>query len=114
MISFSRTDNSVMARWWWTIDRWTVAAIGLLIVFGVMLTMAASPPVADRLGYDSFHFVRRQLIYLPLAITMLIAVSLLSPLGVRRLALSAFVIALALVAVTLLFGDEIKGARRWI
>lgn len=114
MISFARTDTSVMSRWWWTIDRWTVAAIGLLIVFGVMLTMAASPPVADRLGYDSFHFVRRQLIYLPLAITMLIGVSLLSPLGVRRLALSAFVIALALVVVTLQFGAEIKGARRWI
>ena len=114
MISFARTDTSVMSRWWWTIDRWTVAAIGLLIVFGVMLTMAASPPVADRLGYDSFYFVRRQLIYLPLAITMLIAVSLLSPLGVRRLALSAFVIALALVVVTLQFGAEIKGARRWI
>jgi cell division protein FtsW len=114
MISFARTDTSVMARWWWTIDRWTVAAIGLLIVFGVMLTMAASPPVADRLGYDSFHFVRRQLIYLPLAITMLIAVSLLSPRGVRRLALGAFVVSLALVVVTLQFGEEIKGARRWI
>lgn len=114
MISFARTDTSVMARWWWTIDRWTVAAIGLLIVFGVMLTMAASPPVADRLGFDSFHFVRRQLFYLPLAIAMMIGVSLLSPIGVRRLALSAFVIALALVAVTLQFGPEIKGARRWI
>lgn len=114
MISFTRADTSVMARWWWTIDRWTVAAIGLLIVFGVMLTMAASPPVADRLGYESFHFVRRQLFFLPLAIAVLIGASLLSPLGVRRLAVSAFVIALILVVITLQFGTEIKGARRWI
>lgn len=114
MISFARTDTSVMARWWWTVDRWTVAAIGLLIVFGVMLTMAASPPVADRLGFDSFHFVRRQLVYLPLAIAVLISVSLLSPLGVRRLALSIFIVALCLVVVTVQFGEEIKGARRWV
>ena len=114
MIAFARTDTSVMGRWWWTIDRWTVAAIALLIVFGVMLTMAASPPVADRLGYDSFHFVRRQLAYLPLAVALLVAVSLLSPRGVRRLAFATFAATVALVAVTVFYGAEINGARRWI
>jgi len=114
MISFDRTDTSVVARWWWTIDQWTVAAIALLIVFGAILSLAASPPVADRLGYDSYHFVRRQLFFMPLAIMLLIGVSLLSPRGVRRLA--AIILGLGIVAViaTLAFGSEIKGARRWI
>lgn len=114
MIAFARTDTSVMGRWWWTVDRWTVAAIGLLIVFGVMLTMAASPPVADRLGYDSFHFVRRQLVYLPIAVALLVGVSLLSPRGVRRLAFGLFAVACAAVALTVAFAPEINGARRWI
>jgi cell division protein FtsW len=114
MIFFDRTDTSVVARWWWTIDQWTVAAIALLIVFGAILSLAASPPVADRLGYDSYHFVRRQLFFMPLAIMLLIGVSLLSPRGVRRLA--AIILGLGIVAViaTLAFGSEIKGARRWI
>jgi cell division protein FtsW len=114
MSVFARTDRSVMGRWWWTVDRWTVAAIALLIVFGAMLTMAASPAVADRLGYDSFHFVRRQLAFLPIAVLVLIGVSLLSPTGVRRLAFGIFWLGLALVCATLLFGAEINGARRWI
>src|SRR5690606_37948460 len=114
MIAFARTDTSIMGRWWWTVDRWTVAAIALLIVFGVMLTMTASPPVADRLGYDSFHFVRRQLAYLPLAVTLLVGVSLLSPRGVRRLAIGLFAVSCAAVAPTVAFAPEINGARRWI
>jgi cell division protein FtsW len=114
MISFDRTDTSVVARWWWTIDRWTVAAIALLIVFGAILGLAASPPVADRLGYDSYHFVRRQLFFLPLAILLLVGVSLLSPRGVRRLAAVIFSLGILAVIATLVFGTEIKGARRWM
>ena len=114
MSVFDRTDRSVMGRWWWTVDRWTVAAVALLVVFGAMLTMAASPAVADRLGYDSFHFVRRQLAFLPIAVAALIGVSLLSPTGVKRLAAGIFLAGMALVAATLLFGAEINGARRWI
>ncbi len=114
MTAFARTDTSLLGRWWWTVDRWSIAAVGLLVVFGVMLTMAASPPVADRLGLDSYHFVRRQLAYLPIALTLLFAASLLSPRGVRRTAITLFVLGLVLMALTIVFGTEIKGARRWI
>jgi len=114
MISFDRMDTSVIARWWWTVDRWTVAAIALLIVFGAMLSLAASPPVADRLGYDSYHFVRRQLFFLPFAITVLVGVSLLSPRGIKRLAVVIFSLGILAVVATLISGSEIKGARRWI
>jgi len=114
MTAFSRTDTSLLGRWWWTVDRWSVAAIGLLVVFGVMLTMAASPPVADRLGFDSYHFVRRQLLYLPIALALLFAASLLSPRGVRRTAVTLCGIGFVLLAITIVCGTEIKGARRWI
>ena len=114
MISFDRTDTSIVARWWWTIDRWMLAAVGLLLVFGVILTLAASPPVAERLGYDSYYFVRRQLLFLPLAAILLICVSLLSPRGVRRLALLVFSAAMLATVMTLFLGTEIKGAKRWI
>lgn len=114
MISFDRTDQSVLAHWWWTIDRWTVAAIALLIVFGAMLGLAASPPVADRLGYEQYYFVRRQLFFLPLAVALLIGVSLMSPRGIKRLAAIIFGIGILAVIATLVVGTEVKGARRWI
>src|SRR6185312_1481062 len=86
----ARADNSVLSRWWWTVDRWTLAALAAIIAFGALLTMAATPAVAERLGLDSFYFVKRQLGLLPLALAVMLALSMLSPRDVRRVALVAF------------------------
>ena len=111
---FARIDQSPVARWWWTVDRWSLAALTMLIGFGIVMSLAASPPVAERIGYDGLHFVRRHLAMLPLAIGIMFVVSLQSPLTIRRIAVIAFAISLALLALTFVIGVEIKGARRWI
>ena len=114
MIVVARTDTSLVGRWWWTVDRWTLLALALLMAFGAILTMAASPAVADRLGVDSLYFVQRQVVFLGLAVAVMFAVSLLSPVAVRRLAVAGFVASVALLAATLVVGNEFNGARRWI
>jgi cell division protein FtsW len=113
-MSFARTDQSTVARWWWTVDRWTLLALAALIGFGALLSMAASPAVADRIGTDSLHFVKRHLAMLPVAIALMFVVSLQSPKNIRRIAVVGFIISLALLAYTFVGGVEIKGARRWI
>lgn len=114
MINFSRTDRSVVGRWWWTVDRWTILALGILIAVGGILALAASPGVAGRIGLDQFHFVRRQIIFLVPAIVVMFGVSLLSPRQIRRLAAVCFVVFLGLMGLTLVAGSEVKGAHRWI
>jgi cell division protein FtsW len=114
VIGFARTDTSHLARWWWTVDRWSLAALVLLAAFGVFMALAASPAVAERLHLDSFYFVRRQIALMVPALMLIVGISLLSPRGVRRVALAAFIMALALLAVTFSMGFEVKGARRWI
>src|SRR5438874_948544 len=111
---FARIDQSQVARWWWTVDRWSLAALGMLIGFGVVMSLAASPPVAERIGYDGLHFVRRHLAMLPLALGLMLAVSLQPPRTIRRIAVIGFGISLVLLALTFVIGVEIKGARRWI
>src|SRR5437667_10896288 len=113
-MNFARIDQSPMARWWWTVDRWSLTALGMLVGFGVMLSLAASPSVAERIGYDGLHFVRRHLMMLPLAMGLLIAVSLQPPRMIRRIAVIGFAVALVLLSLTFVIGAEIKGARRWI
>ena len=114
MISFPRTDTSLVGRWWWTVDRWTLLAVALLIAIGTLLTLAASPAVAEKLGLDPQHFVLRQVVFLPLAIAVMFIVSLMSPRGVRRISVIGLAISLIFVGLTLLMGEEIKGATRWL
>jgi cell division protein FtsW len=111
---FARVDQSPVARWWWTVDRWSLAALGLLAGFGAVLSLAASPAVAERIGYDAMHFARRHLLTLPLALAVMFAMSLQPPRTIRRIAVVVFAIGLALLALTLVTGAEIKGARRWV
>ena len=114
MNGIARTDTSLLGQWWWTVDRWTLAAVAALMGFGVVLILAASPPVAERIGLDSFELAHRQLVLLPYAVAGMLAVSLLSPLWVRRLAVVGFLGALLVCALTLAIGPQIKGATRWI
>ena len=86
MSTFTRTDTSVVSRWWWTVDRWMLIAIIIIAASGAVLTLAASPAVAERIGVDTFHFVRRQFVFLPVALIVMFGVSLMTPRGVKRLA----------------------------
>jgi cell division protein FtsW len=112
-MTFSRTDTSLASRWWWTVDRWTLAAVALLVAIGAVLTLASSPPVAERIGLETFHFARRQFVFLALALTGMVAVSLLSGRGIQRLALIVFAVSLSLMAAVPFIGTEINGATRW-
>ena len=114
MTTFSRTDMSLLGQWWWTVDRWTIAAIIGLVTLGVFLIMAASPSIAEGLKLDTFHFVGRQLLFLPLAMISMFCVSLLSRENILRLSLVVFFFAAALMIFTLFSGVEIKGATRWV
>jgi cell division protein FtsW len=112
--TLTRTDTSIVGRWWWTVDKWLMAAVIGLILIGIYLTFAADPPAAGRIGQDTYHFVKRQLTFLPIACVAMFAVSLLSPRGVRRFAAVGFAVTFLLMLATLVIGDEVKGARRWL
>src|SRR3954453_16226675 len=110
----SRVERTRYANWWWTVDRLMLAALAVLMLTGIVLSLAASPAVATRIGLDAFYFVNRQAMFLIPSLVVMIATSFLAPRQIRRVALVVFFLALAMTAATLFFGAEVKGARRWI
>jgi cell division protein FtsW len=114
MIAFSRADNTLIARWWLTVDRWTLGALCLLIGCGYIMVLAASPAVAERIHASRELFIIKQLAFLVVALGFIVAVSMLPTRLVRQLALAGCAVALLATAMTLVFGVETKGAARWI
>ncbi|MDB5503316.1 MAG: cell cycle protein [Tardiphaga sp.] len=110
----SREQRTPLSEWWWTVDRLLLAAIIALMLAGIILSLAASPPVATRIGLDPFHFFNRHVLFLVPSFIVLIGVSFLSPRQIRRSALLVFAISIVLIVATLLIGPEVKGAKRWI
>ncbi|MCJ8148587.1 putative lipid II flippase FtsW [Shinella sp. H4-D48] len=110
----SRAERGALADWFWTIDRFFLAAFILLMGLGFMLSFAASPAVAERIGLDSFHFVKRHAFFLLPSIAVMFGISFLSPRQVRRAAMILLVASLGAMVLALFFGVEVKGSRRWL
>jgi len=110
----TRSDRSVLSDWWFTIDRLMLSAVLLLMLGGLVLSMAASPPIADRLGLEPYYFVKRHALFLLPASLIVFAASLLNPKQMRRLSLALVAIGFGLMVATLIVGPEIKGATRWL
>ena len=114
MINFSRNSRSIINNWWWTVDKVLLSLITVLIVFGIFLNFSASPAVANRIGADTFHFVKRQLFFLPLAYILMLAISMQGLKTIRRIAIVGYIAIVFLMILTLFWGEETKGASRWI
>lgn len=114
MNAFSRADTSLVGDWWWTIDRWLLASILLLLAFGFLMTFAASPAVAIRLDAGPYHFVINQLIFVGPSLIIMFAASLTPADMLGRLAVPCLVVALFALGFASGWGPELNGARRWL
>ncbi|WP_341991330.1 putative lipid II flippase FtsW [Azorhizobium sp. AG788] len=111
----SRADRTVLSEWWWTVDRLLLGSLLVLMVVGIVLCLAASPPVAARLGIaDPFHFVDRQVLFLIPATVVMFGTSFLQPRTIRRVCVVVFAVFFVLLCATLVIGPEVKGAKRWL
>ncbi|WP_126978358.1 peptidoglycan glycosyltransferase FtsW [Frigidibacter oleivorans] len=109
-----RTGEPVLPRWWRTIDKWSLTSVLLLFGIGMLLGLAASPPLAEKNGLDPFYYVQRQAFFGGIALAVMLALSMLSPQQVRRLGVLLFLIAfLGLMALPFFGTDFGKGAVRW-
>ena len=109
-----QSGDAVLPRWWRTIDKWTLSCVLVLFGIGLLLGFAASPPLAAKNGLEPFHYVIRQTVFGGMAIAVMIAVSMMSPVMVRRLAVLGFFGAFVSLLLLPVFGTDFgKGATRW-
>jgi cell division protein FtsW len=110
----SRAERGPLAEWFWTIDRFFLAVFILLLGIGFMLSFAASPAVAERIGLDPFHFVERHALFMLPSLGVMFGLSFLSPRQVRRTAMIMLIAMILMMVLVLFIGMEVKGSRRWI
>ncbi|MBE1292708.1 MAG: cell division protein FtsW [Rhodobacteraceae bacterium] len=110
----SQAREPVLPKWWQTLDKWTMASIMMLFLIGLMLGMAASPPLAAKNGFAPFHYVQRQVVFGGAALLAMVLTSMMSPQLVRRLAVMGFAVTMVALALLPIFGTDFgKGATRW-
>ncbi|TNF22440.1 MAG: cell division protein FtsW [Rhodobacteraceae bacterium] len=109
-----RDVEPVLPKWWRTIDKVSMSFILVLFAIGILLGLAASPPLAAKNGFEPFHYVSRQAIFGGAALVAMLLTSMMSPVLVRRLAVVGFGFAFVALALLPFFGTDFgKGAMRW-
>jgi cell division protein FtsW len=113
--AFARSDRSPIGVWWWTVDRWMLGVVAILIGIGVLMSFAASPAAAARMNIgDPFHFAVRQCVFAAVAAGLLVAVSMMDVKGVRRASFFIWIAAILVMAALPFLGHDAKGATRWV
>ena len=113
--AFPRSDRSPIGVWWWTVDRWMLGVVAILIGIGVVMSFAASPAAAARMNIgDPFHFAVRQCVFAVVAMGVLVGVSMLDVKGTRRAAFFIWLAAIAVMIALPFVGHNAKGATRWL
>jgi len=113
--AFARSDRTPIGVWWWTVDRWMLGVVALLIGIGVLMSFAASPAAAARMNIgDPFHFAVRQCVFAGVSSFVLISVSMLDVKGVRRASFFIWLCAIAVMVALPFIGHNAKGATRWL
>jgi cell division protein FtsW len=110
----SRAERSLLADWWFTIDRVLLASILVIVGTGLVFSLAASPAIALKRGLPTYYFVERHLLFALVSVVLILSISMLSPAGVRRVSLALLLAALTLMILVLFIGTEINGSRRWL
>lgn len=113
-MSFSRTDRSRLAAWWFTVDRVLLSAIVALVLIGLMLSLAASPAVAIKKHLPTFYFFKRHLLYSAVGLSVIVALSFCKPETIRRLAVLLLLASFAALLWVYFQSPLINGARRWL
>lgn len=113
-MNFDRQKSNYLSSWWWTIDRVALFLILSIVVMGILLVSTSSPAIAERIGFGSFYFVKKQLLYLSIALVLVVITSSLSITAIRNIGFIGFFVGILVLILVLLFGVETNGARRWV
>lgn len=109
-----QAGEPVLPKWWRTVDRWTLTSVLLLMGVGLILGLAASPPLAERNGFEPFHYVKRQFAFTLISAVAMVGLSMTSPTTVRRLGVLGFLATFLALVMLPVFGTDFgKGAVRW-
>ena len=93
------------------LDYLLIAAVGGVIAYGLWVLTAVT---RNDVPGDASYFVSRQEVYIAVGAVLAAVVTAISPDIYRRYAQGLYALAVALLLLVLVVGDDVRGSKRWI
>jgi cell division protein FtsW len=106
--------ESILAKWWVSVDTVSIAAVAALCLIGLLLGMASSAGLAERHNLGDFYFVKKQAFFCGLSVAVMIGISMMPLTVLSRGSFVAMIFVLGMICFLPFFGTDFgKGAIRW-
>jgi cell division protein FtsW len=104
-----------LSNYWRNIDKKILLSFLLLFFLGLFFSFSSTSSLAgERLNKDYYFFFSKHLSFTILAFTIMIFISVIDTLLLKKLIIPLFTISFIFLALVPIIGVEVKGAKRWL
>ena len=104
-----------LSNYWRNIDKKILLSFLLLFFLGLFFSFSSTSSLAgERLNKDYYFFFSKHFSFTILAFTIMIFISVIDTLLLKKLIIPLFTISFIFLALVPIIGVEVKGAKRWL
>jgi len=115
MLNFGRDNTSKIAKWWRNIDKEILFLFVSLFLLGLFFSFSStSSVVGEKMNKQTYFFFIKHLTFVFISLFLIILISIQEKEKIIKILPYLFFISLILLSLTIIYGVEIKGSKRWI
>ena len=104
-----------LVNYWRNIDKKILLSFLFLFFLGLFFSFSSTSSLAgERLNKDYYFFFSKHLSFAILALLLMISISAIDTLLLKKLVIPLFVLSFVFLALVPIIGVEVKGAKRWL
>ena len=104
-----------LVNYWRNIDKKILLSFLFLFFLGLFFSFSSTSSLAgERLNKDYYFFFSKHLSFAILALLLMISISAIDTLLLKKLVIPLFVLSFVCLALVPIIGVEVKGAKRWL
>ena len=115
MFNFGRENTGLVAKWWRNIDKQILFLFVFLLLLGLFFSLSSTTSVmSEKLDKQTYFFFIKHFIFVSTSLLLIFVISIQEKNKLIKVLTYLFIVSIALLFLTLVVGEEIKGSRRWI
>ena len=115
MFNLGRDNTGLIAKWWRNVDKQILFLFIFLLFLGLFFSFTSTTSViSEKMNKQTYFFFIKHLIFVVISSFLIFLISLQEKEKLIKILTYLFIFSLIILSLTLIYGIEVKGSRRWI
>ena len=115
MLSFSRENTGLIAKWWRNVDKQILFLFVFLLLLGLFFSFSSTTSImSEKLNKQTYFFFIKHLVFVFLSLILIFMISVQEKDNLVKVLFFSFYISILVLVLVPVFGVEIKGSKRFL